>query len=104
MIIKNDLINDTGECNVKQKKDIIVIIDFNLYNKEQEPKDINNTAKIDSFIDQAKIILDNYLSNNDRYGVFIYKNDYQIICPLLEKNKIDLESFSKDLIYYKKYK
>ena len=103
MIIKNDLINDTGECNVKQKKDIIVIIDFNLYNKEQEPKDINNTAKIDSFIDQAKIILDNYLSNNDRYGVFIYKNDFQIICPLLEKNKIDLESFSKDLIYYKKY-
>jgi hypothetical protein len=35
-------------------------------------------------------------------GVFIYTNQYQIICPLLYKNEIDINSFSKDLIYYKK--
>ena len=39
---------------------------------------------------------------NDRLSVFIYTNQYQIVCPLIGKNEIDINSFSKDLIYYKK--
>ena len=98
--INFELIEDLNECNAKQAKDIIIIIDFNKYN--QEENHIINTDKIDSFIDQTKTILDNYLSSNDHLGVFIYTNQYQIICPLLYKNEIDINSFSKDLIYYKK--
>ena len=99
-IISKDLMNDIGECNAKQTKDIIIIIDFNIYNQDEKNK--SNYDKLDSFIDQTKTILDHYLSSNDRLGALIYKTQYQIICPLVSKNKIDIESFSKDLIYYKK--
>ena len=98
--INIEIIEDLNECNAKQAKDIIIIIDFNKYNQEENNN--LNTDKIDSFIDQTKTILDNYLSSNDHLGVFIYTNQYQIICPLLYKNEIDINSFSKDLIYYKK--
>ena len=100
ILIKNDIKNDLIECNAKQTKDVIIIIDFNLYNQN----DNNNldSNKIDSFIEQTRTILDNYLSNNDKLAVFIYKFQYKIVCPLLEKNKIDSESFLNDLIYYKK--
>ena len=98
--IKLRVNDDINECNIKQVKDIIIIIDFNKYN--QDNNNMINTDKIDSFIDQTKTILENYLSSNDRFGVFIYTNQYQIICPLLDKNKIDINNFSKDLIYYKK--
>ena len=98
--IKEAIIKDISECNAKQEKDIIIIIDFNKY--DQEMNYITFMDKIDSYMDQAKTILNNYLSSNDRYSVFIYKTQYQIICPLVPKNKIDIDSFSKDLIYYKK--
>ena len=103
-IIKKEIIDDLNECNVKQAKDIIIIIDFNQYSliKNNENNEIINIQKIESFIDQTKTILDNYLSSNDRLSVFIYTNQYQIICPLIGKNQIDIKSFSKDLIYYKK--
>ena len=97
-LIKNEILKDISECNAKQAKDIIILIDFNIYDQE-----LNNTSnKIDAFIDQTKTILTNYLSSNDRLGVFIYTNQYQIICPLMCKIKIDINNFSKDLIYYKK--
>ena len=32
----------------------------------------------------------------------IYTSQCQIICPLLDKNEIDINSFSKDLLYNKK--
>ena len=100
MIIKENLEEEIGEYNINQTKDIIIIIDFNMYN--QELNNINNTDKIDSFIDQTITILDNYLSNNDRLGAFFYKDQLKIICPLSSKDKIDLEYFSKDLLNYKK--
>ena len=100
ILIENNILNCLGEVNIKENKDIIIIIDFNLYEQEENNKIGNNI--IDSFINQTKIILNDYLSDNDRLSLFIYKSQYQIICPLLEKNKIDFESFSKDLIYYKK--
>ena len=95
--IKNEISKNINECNAKQSKDILILIDFNIYMNES-----NNLNKIDSFIDQTKTILNNYLSSNDRLGVFIYTNQYQIICPLMCKNQIDITNFLKDLIYYKK--
>ena len=97
--IKNEIIKDINECNIKQAKDIIILIDFNVYDYELN---YNNSNKIDAFIDQTKTILNNYLSINDRLGVFIYTKHYKIICPLMCKNKIDINNFNKDLIYYKK--
>ena len=99
--IRGSVINELNECNAKQAKNIIIIIDFNKYNQNTASA-INNTDKIDSFIDQTKTILDDYLSSSDHLGVFIYTNQYQIICPLIGKNEIDLNNFSKDLLYYKK--
>ena len=100
LIIKNDVINDIGECNTKQTKDLIIVIDFNIYN--QDTKSDNDVEKINLFIEQTKTILRDYLSNYDRLAVFIYKNQYQIVCPLLIKNNIDFINFSKDLLYYQK--
>ena len=97
-IIKNEILKDISECNAKQAKDIIILIDFNIYEQELNGKN----SKIDAFIDQTKTILNNYLSSNDRLGVLIYTTEYQIICPLMCKNQIDLNNFSKDLIDYKK--
>ena len=97
--IKNEILKDISECNIKQAKDIIILIDFNLYDEELNN---NNSNKIDAFIDQTKTILNNYLSSNDRLGVFIYTKYYKIICPLICKINIDINNFSKDLIYYKK--
>ena len=97
--IINEISIDINECNAKQSKDIVILIDFNLYLNDSNNK---NNNKIDSFIDQTKTILNNYLSNNDRLGVFIYTKQYQIICPLMCKKQIDINNFSKDLNNYKK--
>ena len=98
--IKLDIIRDIDECNAKKEKDIIILIDFNIYNKKEKNLDLNSQI-IDAFIEETKIILNDYLSLNDRLGVLIYEKDYKIICPLINVNKIDNESFSRDLIYYK---
>ena len=99
-IIKKGIIEDINECNEKQEKDILILIDFYNYNKQEE---YNNTKtyKIDSFIEQALVILNQYLSANDRFGLIIYTNKYQIICPLMIVKKIDLSNITKDLLYYK---
>ena len=99
--IKMEINKDIEECNAKQEKDIIILIDFNKYNNN--PNDDLNSIKykVDRFIDQTIIILNNYLSLNDRFGVFIYTKEYHIICPLIDVNKIDTNSFSKDLMQYK---
>ena len=99
--IKNSLIEDINKCNLKQAKDVIIIIDFNIYNLNEDNVEQINFSKIDSFIEQTKLILDEYLSSNDKIGIFIYKEQYQIICPLIKKNKVDINSFSNDLIYHK---
>ena len=97
--IKKEIKNNINECNAKQSKDIIILIDYNLYENEYNN---NNNSKTDSFIDQTSIILSNYLSNNDRLGVFIYTGQYQIICPLMCKIDIDIKNITRDLIYFKK--
>ena len=99
--IEDNVLINIGECNSKQEKDIIIIIDFNIYNNKLEDNFNNKTYIIDRFIEQTQIILNTYLSNNDRLCVLIYIDEYKIICPLMDVNKIDINSFSKDLIYYK---
>ena len=96
--IKNDISNNINECYAKREKNIIILIDFNIYNK----KELNSkTSKIDSFIEEAITILKNYLSTNDKLGILIYYNDYKIICPLMPVNKIDIKNCSTDLYYCK---
>ena len=95
-IIKKDIIKDINECKSKQTKDVIILIDYNIYIKLENNKDIINV-----FIIRTNIILNDYLTLNDRFSVFIYKKQYQIICPLIHKYQIDIQSFSKDLENYK---
>ena len=82
--------NDINECNEKQLKDIIVLIDCNF----------SNILTVDSYIDVTKTILKNYLTNNDRLGVFLLANAHRIISPMLRKCEIDILNFSKDLDNY----
>ena len=98
--IKEKIYQNINECNAKQEKDIIILIDFNIYNN-REKNVTTNGSKIDAFVEETIVILNNYLSNNDRLSVFIYMNSYKIICPLMCVNKIGVENFSKDLIFYK---
>ena len=89
-IIMEHINSDINECNEKQLKDIIILIDCNSSNK----------LTIDSYIDVTKTILKNYLTNNDRLGVFLLVNENRIICPLLKKGEIDIFNFCKDLDNY----
>ena len=98
--IKKDIMKDISECNEKQHKDILVLIDFNFYNN-QENNLYTHTYIIDFYIDQIMMILKEYISKNDRIGILIYINEYQVICPLMRADKIDINNFSKDLISYK---
>ena len=99
-IIKKNIMQDINECNTKEEKDIIILIDFNIYNTNENDL-YKITDNIDLFIDETKIILNNYLSPKDRLSVLIYFDEYQIICPLMLVNKIDINSFENDLLYYK---
>ena len=58
----------------------------------------DNNEKIYIFISQTNIILNDYLSSNDRLSVFIYDKQYHIICPLLYKNKVDINNIYNDLM------
>ena len=98
--IVNDGINkDLNECNTQEAKDVIILIDFNIYSKSEINNEYND--KIDNFISKAKLILNDYLSSNDRFSLFIFKNQYYIICPLMSKYQIDTTIFSQDLARYK---
>ena len=85
-IIKEEIEKDISECNAKQSKDLIILIDFNSYDMDSNNNN-NITNKVESFIDTTKTILNNYLSNNDRLGVFIFTNQYQIMCHLMYYKK-----------------
>ena len=101
--IKKNILFDFKECNEKKTKDVIILIDLNIYNSYNEDNLYTKNYKIDSFIEQTQLILNNYILNDDRFCVLIYTNDYdyKLICPLMKINKIDINSFLKDLINYK---
>ena len=78
---------DINECNAKQLKDIIIIIDCKY----------TNDSTFSSYKDETKIILKNYLSKNDRIAVFLIRENYKIICPMTEKINLDTEILSINL-------
>ena len=98
-MIKNDIIKNINECNAQQAKDIIILIDFNQYIKTGNNKDMN-INKIEAFILQTKLIINEYLLSNDRISVFIYIKQYHILLPLIYKYLIDIKNFYKDLMYF----
>ena len=83
----NQVKEDINETNDKQLKDIVLLIDCNLSTK----------LTVDSYIDVVKTILKNYLTNNDRLGVFLLENEQRIIYPMTCKNEIDIINFYKEL-------
>ena len=100
-IILNKVNKDINESNEKEAKDIIILIDFNSYTKSYDDQIDIYSDKIDIFINEAKTILENYISPNDRFGLFTCIKEYKIICSLMLKYKIDIQSFYDDLINYK---
>ena len=99
--VKNVIIQDISICNDIHEKDILILIDFNIYNNKEEADIYAKMFKIDSFIEETINILNDYLFKYDRTGVFILSNKYQIICPLMNVGNIDINNISKDLYYYK---
>ena len=99
--VKNVILKDINELNESQERDILIIIDFNIYNEKAENNINSKTYLIDKFIEETLLILNNYLSSSDRFCVLIYSNKYQIVCPLMNVSKIDSHYFAKDLTYYK---
>ena len=95
--IKKDIIQDIEEFNIKKEKDILILIDFNIYKENQDENIFNKLYKLDAFIEYTMIILKDYLSTSDRFCAFCYFNNYKIICPLMDVNKIDFNSFYEDL-------
>ena len=88
--IQEKINKDINETNEKQSKDIIILIDFNKCTK----------LEVDSYIDVTKTILKNYLTNNDRIGVFFLINEHRLLSPMMIKDEIDMFNFNKDLDYY----
>ena len=72
-IIKTKIVEDIEECNAKQEKDVIILIDFNLYNNE-ENNIYTKTYKIDEFIEQTIIILNIFQKKIDLVYLFILIN------------------------------
>ena len=99
--IKNYITEEINKYNSKKEKDVIILIDFNIYNFNDGIINEDNLSKINSFIEQSKEILNNHLSNNDRLSAFIYKDQHKMICPLINKNDIDINNFYQDLLFYR---
>ena len=81
-IIKNEMLSDLGNLRTKRAKDLIVIIDKG---------HIKEDSELNAYVDEAKNILENYLTHNDRFGLFIFEKDCRIICPLTHKKDIDVD-------------
>ena len=77
--IMSQISKDIDECNIKQLKDILIIVDG--INIERTP--------FETFIDETKTILTNYLILNDRFSMFIFNSKCRIVCPMMQKKKID---------------
>ena len=78
--ILKEIKSDIKQTNEKQIKDILIILDS---------IGIENTI-FSNYLDEVKIILKNYLTDYDRFCLFVFDNKCRIICPMMEKNKIDI--------------
>ena len=75
--IMSQISKDIDECNIKQLKDILIIVDG--INIERTP--------FETFIDETKTILTNYLILKDRFSMFIFNSKCRIVCPMMQKKK-----------------
>ena len=78
-IIK-EIKSDIQQTNEKQIKDVLIIVDS---------IGIENTI-FSNYLDEVKIILKNYLTDSDRFSLFIFDSKCRLLCPMMEKNKIDI--------------
>ena len=76
---------DIDECNAKQLKDVLIIVDG--INIDRYPYEV--------YIDESKTILKNYLTGNDRFSMFIFNSKCRIVCPMMEKKNIDLNHLTQ---------
>ena len=76
---------DIDECNTKQLKDILIIVDA--INIDRNPYEV--------YLDESKTILKNYLTGNDRFSMFIFNSKCRIVCPMMEKKNIDLNHLTE---------
>ena len=83
--IMSQISKDIDECNIKQLKDILIIVDG--INIERTP--------FETFIDETKTILTNYLILKDRFSMFIFNSKCRIVCPMMEKKNIDLNHLTE---------
>ena len=54
-------------------------------------KNTKETAELNAYIEEANNILENYLTHNDRFGIFMFNKDCRLVCPLSYKKDIDVE-------------
>ena len=89
-MIINEVNKDIEECNIKQLKDVIIILDRNFCDDEQMLK---------SFIEEIKIIIQNNINKKDRLCFVLLDKQYYILSPLNIKKNIDIQSLYNDLNY-----
>ena len=86
-MIINEVNKDIEECNIKQLKDVLFILD----------KNFSDDSMLKSFIEEIKIIIQNNIDTRDRLGLVLLDKQYYIICPLIKKKNIDISSLYNDL-------
>ena len=86
-MIINEVNKDIDECNIKQLKDVLFILDRNFC----------DDLMLKSFIEEIKIIIQNNINTNDRFGLVLLDKQYYIICPINSKKNIDIPSLYNDL-------
>ena len=86
--IISDINDDIKECNIKQVKDILFIIDINLCPEEL----------LDNIQREVIQILKKNFNQNDKLGLFILdENHYHILCPLMSFDKIDVSNLCTNI-------
>ena len=86
-MIINEVNKDIEECNIKQLKDVLFILDRNFC----------DDLMLKSFIEEIKIIIQNNINNKDRIGLVLLDKQYYILSPLSTKKDIDIQSLYNDL-------
>jgi len=86
-MIINEVNKDIEECNIKQLKDVLFIIDRNFC----------DDLMLKSFIEEIKVIIQNNINKKDRIGLVLLDKQYYILSPLNTKKNIDIQSLYNDL-------
>ena len=86
-LIINEINKDIEECNIKQLKDVLFIID----------RTFCDDLMLKSFIEEIKIIIQTNINKKDRLGLVLLDKQYYIICPINIKKNIDISSLFNDL-------